>query len=120
MNIVLASASPRRRELLMMLGMPNLTIIPAVGEEVITEGMKPDAAVCALSRQKAEEVSKLCKLDDLIIAADTIVFTGGEILGKPLDEKDAARMLKRLSNRSHLVYTGVTIMRGDTIITQCE
>ena len=71
MDIVLASASPRRRELLEMLGVKELRVIPAVGEEVITDGMLPSAAVCSLSLAKAEEVSKLCKKDDVVIGADT-------------------------------------------------
>ncbi|MEG0035210.1 MAG: Maf family protein [Oscillospiraceae bacterium] len=120
MSIVLASASPRRRELLTMLGLKSFKIIPAVGEEILLPGAQPGEAVSALSLCKAEEVSKLCPLTDLIIAADTIVSLDGKILGKPADGDDAFRMLSRLSGREHRVYTGVTIMRGDTVITEYE
>lgn len=120
MDIVLASASPRRRELLEMLGVKELRVIPAVGEEVITDGMLPSAAVCSLSLAKAEEVSKLCKKDDVVIGADTIVSLDGEILGKPTDENDAFRMLTALSGRTHNVFTGVTVIKGTTIITEYE
>lgn len=120
MEIVLASKSPRRRELLAMLGIEDFKVIPAVGEEASTSGMTAYEGVCALSRAKADEVSKLCPRDSLIIAADTIVALDGDHLGKPADEDDAFRMLSRLSGRSHRVYTGVTVMRGDVVITDYE
>lgn len=120
MNIVLASASPRRRELLTMLGVRDFKVIPAVGEEVLTSGMTAYDAVCSLALAKAEEVSKLCAADDLIIAADTVVALEGSILGKPFDEADAFDMLSRLSGRIHRVYTGVAIMRGDVVISDYE
>ena len=120
MEIVLASASPRRRELLTMLGLKDFKVIPAVGEEAPTKGMTAFDAVCALSLAKAEEVSKLCPRDSLIIAADIIVALDGDHLGKPADEEDAFLMLSRLSGRMHRVYTGVTVMRGERIITDYE
>ncbi len=120
MGIVLASASPRRRELLTMLGVKDFRIIPAVGEEIAEEGLSPSETVCALSRAKAEEVSSQCSDHDVIIAADTIVALDGDILGKPSDKDDAFRMLSRLSGREHSVYTGVTVMRGDRVISESE
>lgn len=120
MDIVLASQSPRRRELLTMLGIKDFRVIPAVGEEAPTSGMTAFEGACALSRAKADEVSKLCPRDSLIIAADTIVALDGDHLGKPADGDDAFQMLSRLSGRTHRVYTGVTIMRGDKIITDYE
>lgn len=120
MDIVLASASPRRKELLEMLGLRGFKIIPAKGEEVLPDGMVPGKAVCAVSLAKAKEVSKLCSHSDVIIAADTVVSVDGEILGKPVDEDDAFRMLSKLSGRSHNVFTGVTVMRGGEIISEYE
>ena len=120
MNIVLASASPRRRELLTMLGVKDFKIIPAEGDEIIEEGMTPAEAVCALSRAKAEEVSKKCSSSDVIIAADTIVVLDGDILGKPADKNDAFRMLTLLSGRAHTVFTGVTVMQGKTVFSEFE
>ncbi len=120
MQIVLASASPRRRELLTMLGVKNFKVIPAVGEEIITEGMAPGAVVCSLALAKAEEVSKLCTANDVLIAADTVVSMDGEILGKPRDEREAAEMLSRLSGRCHSVFTGVTVSKGQQFFTEYE
>ena len=120
MAIVLASASPRRRELLTMLGVENFRIIPAVGEESFDCGLLPAEIVCALSHAKADEVSKLCSFADVIIAADTVVVFDGEIMGKPSDREDAFRMLSKLSGREHLVFTGVTVMQGDKVFTEYE
>lgn len=120
MNIVLASASPRRRELLTMLGVKDFKIIPAEGDEIIEEGLTPAEVVCALSRSKADEVSKKCGPSDVIIAADTIVVLDGDILGKPSDKNDAFRMLTLLSGRAHSVFTGVTLMRGEKVFVEFE
>ncbi|MEA4893669.1 MAG: Maf family protein [Oscillospiraceae bacterium] len=120
MNIVLASASPRRRELLTMLGVSDFKIIPAEGEEIIEAGLSPEEVVCSLSRAKAQEVSQRCRFSDLIIAADTIVALDGEILGKPSDKGDAIRMLRLLSGRNHSVFTGVTVMQGDRVLAGFE
>ena len=109
MSLILASASPRRRELLTMLGL-DFKVIPAVGEEIQAEGRAPGETVCAISRAKAEEIEKKSVSGDMIIAADTVVYLDGEILGKPRDKEDAFRMLKRLSGRAHEVYTGVTVL----------
>lgn len=120
MGIVLASASPRRRELLSMLGAENLKIIPAVGEEVFSPDMLPNEVVCALSLAKASEIAPACEDTDVIIAADTMVVLGGKIMGKPRDKEEAFQMLSTLSGNTHEVYTGVTVMRGKTVYTEYE
>ena len=119
-QIILASASPRRKALLEQIGM-EFEICPAKGEEVITES-RPDAVVLELSRQKAEEVaagvltynethSDLATPQDiLVIGADTVVAYGDKILGKPKDEADAGRMLTLLQGKKHSVYTGITLV----------
>ena len=112
MNWILASGSPRRRELLEMLGVPDLTIRPATGPERATPGAGPEQTVRELSLHKAQEVAQTCAPEDIIIAADTIVYLDGAILGKPKDHDDAVRMLTALSGREHIVYTGVAVLRG--------
>lgn len=109
--MILASQSPRRKELLGFIS-SDFRIIPAVGEEVVPEGAAPEETVLALSRQKAEEIFADNK-GDTIIAADTIVAIDGEILGKPRDEKHAAEMLGKLSGRVHSVFTGVCVIFPD-------
>lgn len=107
MELILASASPRRKELLEQIGL-SFRIIPAKGEEKITKKL-PHEVVMELSAQKAMEVAKLQTEDCLVLGADTIVAVGEEILGKPKDEQDALRMLMLLQGRKHEVYTGVTL-----------
>lgn len=108
MKIILASASPRRRELLTQIGV-NFAVQPACGEEVIT-GSNPEEVVKALSAQKAEEVAKMQQEGDwLVIGADTVVSCDSRILGKPKDEADAFVMLSMLQGHTHEVYTGVTL-----------
>lgn len=120
MAVILASASPRRRELLEMLGVKDLKIIPARGEERAPEGAGAEEAVLAISRGKALEAAEQSSPGDVIIAADTVVCLDGEILGKPHGEAGAADMLRRLSGREHTVYTGVTVMRGGDIHSAAE
>lgn len=120
MNIILASGSPRRRELMEMLGAPDLLIIPAVGDEVDVPGRGPEETVLTLSRAKADEVAEHRPSEDVIIAADTIVWLDGEILGKPLSKDEAVSMLKALSGREHSVFTGVTVRRGEELICEVE
>lgn len=129
MKIILASASPRRRELLTGLGLDYTVLVSGV-EEHVTE-KEPARVVEELSAQKAGDVlQKLLSADTrqedlvwdgqeelLVIGADTIVALDGEILGKPASTRDAAGMLGRLSGRRHQVYTGVTLFyhsRGET------
>lgn len=109
--MILASQSPRRRELLGFIAR-DFRVIPAVGEEHIPDGASPEQAVLALSRQKADEIAKAHK-GEVIIAADTVVAIDGRILGKPRDEREAADMLRTLSGRVHSVFTGVCVIFPD-------
>jgi septum formation protein len=109
MRIILASGSPRRRELLERFNIPGLEVIPASGEEKPHPELDPAGLVDVLAAAKAREVYEK-NPDALVIGADTVVACSGEVLGKPKDVQDARRMLKMLSNRAHEVLTGVTIM----------
>lgn len=119
MAVILASQSPRRKQLLESLGM-EFTVMPAKGEEVFPLGASPEETVVSLSRQKAAAVAALAAEEDIIIAADTIVWHNDRILGKPADEQEAARMLSSLSGKVHQVYTGVTVRRGETVLSRAE
>lgn len=114
-RLILASASPRRREILAQVG-AECEVIPAKGEELLTS-TEPKEAVLQLSCQKAEETAGRLSGDAgniVVLGADTIVSLDGAILGKPKDKKDAVRMLGLLNGREHSVFTGVTmIVRGD-------
>lgn len=112
MRLILASASPRRKELLEQIGM-EFTVTPARGEEKITK-KAPQEVVMELSRQKAEEVAGNVGEDVLVLGADTVVAYEGNILGKPKDEQEAAKMLKSLAGKVHEVYTGVTLIDNRT------
>ena len=120
MNVILASQSPRRRQLLEQMGFTNFKVCPAKGEETAGPGLTPAQLVEALSRQKAAEVAAGAAEDDLVIAADTVVSIDGRVLGKPHSTQQAAQMLADLSGREHTVYTGVTVRRGDQILTRHE
>ncbi len=110
MRYILASGSPRRRELLARV-IPEFEIIPAVSEESPT-GSEPSEIVRELSFQKASEIFYKVFTDSgeglVVIGADTVVSYNHEVLGKPVDEQDAARMIGMLSGREHDVYSGVT------------
>ena len=112
MSIILASASPRRRELMQMLGVRDLVILPAVGEEKADRGLPPAELVKALASHKACEVAEKCQPGDIVVAADTIVWHDGRVYGKPRTEADAERMLRALSGDTHEVYTGVCVLQG--------
>lgn len=111
--MILASQSPRRRELLSEAGF-ELEIRPADIDEARLDGESPVELVARLASQKAEAARSALDhvpADGLLVAADTIVWMGSEALGKPADELDAARMLRELSGRTHHVSTGVCAMR---------
>lgn len=120
MHIILASSSPRRRELMEMLNIEQLRIVPARGEEIPPEHAGPEELVKALSAAKAREVAARCGPEDLVIGADTIVWVDGGPFGKPRSAEDAARMLRRLSGDVHEVYTGVTVIRGGRENSEAE
>lgn len=105
---ILASGSPRRKKLLQMLEVPFEVIVPDVLEEI--SGKSPDAVTEELSRRKAQAVAQQIS-DGIVIGADTVVSADGIILGKPSSKEDAKRMLRFLQGRSHMVYTGVTLIK---------
>ena len=107
-RVVLASKSPRRKELLGRL-IPEFEIEVDDSEEVMDMSVPPEEAVKRLAVKKAENVAKKIQKDALIISADTTVFIDGEILGKPKDEKNAKEMLRCLSGREHYVSTGICV-----------
>lgn len=110
-KIVLASASPRRRELLTLAGV-DFTVDAADCDETLNEGIFPEDAVKILSERKAEAVFEK-RPDCTVIGADTVVACGGKILGKPADEAEAVKMLSLLSGKTHSVYTGVCIVNAE-------
>jgi len=110
-EIILASASPRRRELMMLIT-DEFEIITADVDETIAEGTSPEDAVMQLSFKKAQAVSEKHN-GRTVIGADTVVVCDGSILGKPENREHAYRMLKMLSGREHSVLTGVTITDGE-------
>jgi len=120
MNIVLASGSPRRLELLSKIGIEDFKVIADTSEEVITPGLLPEEQVIKLSLQKAGNVALKCSKDDIIIAADTIVYLGNKPLGKPDSNSEAVEMLRALSGRKHSVYTGVTLLKENKHISHAE
>ena len=110
-KIILASASPRRKELLAKAGI-SFTVIPAAGEEKRTSE-NPGEAVQQLARDKAEWVAQSlaeCEEGTLVIGSDTIVVFENRILGEPKDRRDAAETLEKLQGNTHQVYTGVTVL----------
>jgi septum formation protein len=118
-RLVLASASPRRRELLDMLGVRDLLVVPALGGEADWPQLSPRDLVMRLALAKAGEVkARFPGGDDVIVAADTVVALDRGILGKPRDAEDAVRMLTALSGKAHRVYTGVAVLGGGT--RQCD
>ncbi|HHT06664.1 MAG TPA: septum formation inhibitor Maf [Hydrogenispora sp.] len=124
--IILASASPRRQELLTMLGL-DFTVMASSFEEreQVDPTATPAEQVMAAARGKAEEVFRLTArapetADGLVIGADTIVVLEGGILGKPTDQAEAGRMLRALSGRWHQVFTGLALLHRDKAITAYE
>lgn len=118
-KIVLASASPRRKELIALIS-SNVDIRPAECDEALPQGIAPREAAEYLSLIKNKATRSISADDELIISADTIVATENEILGKPVDKEDAYRMISTLSGKAHSVYTGVTISQGDKHLTFSE
>lgn len=115
MKTVLASQSPRRKELLKLIS-DNFTVLPSGCDEAVPEGLDGKETVLYLSRIKGLDVKKRCDDESVIISADTVVCLDGKILGKPADANEAFNMLSNLSGRTHTVYTGVTVIKGE----RCE
>ncbi|MEA5151715.1 MAG: Maf family protein [Oscillospiraceae bacterium] len=120
MSVILASGSPRRRELMEMLGVKDMKVIPAKGEELAPEGAGPEELVLALSAAKAEEVAAQSAPGDVVVGADTVVWADGRIFGKPHSRAQAVAMLHALSGAAHEVYTGVTVIRDGKSVSGCE
>ena len=114
--VILASASPRRRELLRLVGI-DCTVIPADIDETYTAGEAPAAHAERLAREKAGSLSSA---HSVVIGSDTIVVVDDDVLGKPRDREQAAAMLRRLSGRSHVVMTGVAVAWRGQIVSAVE
>jgi len=114
MEVILASQSPRRKELMGLLHIP-FTVRVADVDETPDPGLTAGENAVRLSRLKAEAVSR--QTDDIVIAADTIVVLQDTLLGKPADAEDAKRMLRELSGQCHQVITGLTVLQGAKCIS---
>lgn len=117
-KIILASTSPRRKELLEREGI-DFIVDASFIEEVMDETLDIETKLTKLATQKALPIHEKYP-DDIVIGADTVVYLDGEIIGKAKDEKHARDILNRLSSRDHEVYTGVAIFIQDTLHTFCE
>ena len=120
MDIILASQSPRRRELLERMGLAGFRVVSPDVDEHMEEDLPPAQLVCRLSQRKARAVREQVGDEGLIIAADTVVTLDGAVLGKPADELAAFQMLSPLSGVRHQVYAGLTVLRGGEEHTEYE
>ena len=120
MDIILASQSPRRRELLERMGVVDFRIVTPDIDEQMDRELPPGALVGRISLEKALAVQAQEGKGPIIIAADTVVALDGAVLGKPADELDAFKMLSTLSGCRHQVYTGLTVLRGEEQYTVSE
>ena len=118
-KLILASKSPRRRELLDRMGLPH-TVVSAPCDEWFPEDLSPAEIVKYISREKAFAAAEMAAPEDILITADTMVFLDDKKLGKPRDEAEAFAMLRALSGRTHTVYTGVTVAQGHRTLTEAE
>jgi MAF protein len=112
-RLILASQSPRRRELLSLLGLPFDIVTPQVNEQQLV-GERPESYARRLSREKAQAVAEIVASPAIVLAADTIVVHGDDVLEKPRDADEATAMLKRLRARTHTVFTAVTLLDTST------
>lgn len=119
MDIILASGSPRRKELLTQMGL-TFQVVVSDADESIDKTLPPDEQVRILSQRKAQATAALVPTDALVIAADTIVALEGSVMGKPHSREEAIEMLTRLSGNTHTVYTGFTLRQGEHILTESE
>lgn len=118
-KVILASASPRRQELIKLI-FNKVEILPADCDETLPQGIGAREAVEYLSKIKNEAASQLTEKENLVISADTVVAVDEKILGKPVDMDDARRMISLLSGKVHQVYTGVTLSLKGKIKTFSE
>ena len=109
-KLILASNSPRRKELLAGLGMPFEVRVLQDIDEQYPDDLPVNEVARYIAKEKADAYRRIIGPDELVITADTVVIVGDEILGKPVDEADAVRMLKLLSGRTHQVKTGVCLL----------
>ena len=116
----MASASPRRFELLRQIGLRDFRVIAPEIDELMDETISMEEAISHISREKAAAVARLAKPDEVVIAADTMVCLEDMRLGKPIDKADAYRMLSLLSGKRHQVITAVTVIKGTERITETE
>lgn len=116
MSIILASASPRRQELLRQVGCEFTVIVSDIIEDN-NQNCSPAELAMSLAKAKAMDVAAKADAEDVVIGADTIVVLGEQVYGKPADADDARRMLKELSGREHHVITGITVVQGDNVWT---
>ncbi|MDW8247189.1 MAG: Maf family protein [Sandaracinaceae bacterium] len=107
--LLLASSSPRRKQILSLLGIPFRSVDPNVDEE-IKEGEKPEECACRIARAKAMAGRLLAHPNEAVLAADTLVAIDGAILGKPSSDEEAFAMLRLLSNRTHEVWTALALL----------
>ena len=120
-KIILASGSPRRKELLLQIGIVPEIIVSHVGEKITSD--VPAEVVMSLAEQKAVDVAKEMPEGTVILGADTVVAADGKILGKPKSHEEAYEMIRRLAGRSHQVYTGVCLVKkgpegeADTVVS---
>jgi septum formation protein len=112
-NLILASASPRRKELLELLQIPFEVIVSEI-EEIVNEQLHPAEMVQSLAHQKAASVAKKNQ-SSFVIGSDTLVVYEGRMLGKPTDENEAIQMLQMISGKTHEVFTGVSIIHGEHV-----
>ena len=120
-RMILASQSPRRRQLLEQIGVKNFDILVPQADETYDPDLSPEEIVSSICRKKAEAARALAgDPDAIIITADTMVFLGDLRLGKPRDQVDAFTMLSALSGHTHQVRTGVTVSRGERMETRTE
>jgi len=120
MDIILASNSPRRRELLGQIGIERFRVLSPDVDESVEDSLSPVQIVEELSLRKARAVANQAGPGSLILAADTVVSLDGAVLGKPRDQEGAFAMLSALSGREHHVYTGVTVLQGGRAVTEHE
>lgn len=120
MELILASHSPRRRELLERMGLTKFQVLVSAEPEALDQTLPPETLAERLAEQKARSVQRQAGEGALIIAADTVVVYNGKVLGKPTCETSARHMLATLSGHRHQVYTGVTVLRGSQCHTEHE